>query len=66
MAKVLISDKLDPLAQEIFEKSGIEVDFKPGLSPEEQMKIIDQYDGLAIRSETKVTAEMIAKGKKLF
>lgn len=65
MAKVLISDKLDPLAQEIFEKNGIEVDFKPGLSAEEQLEIIDQYDGLAIRSATTVTAEMIAKAKNL-
>lgn len=65
MPKVLISDKLDPLAVEIFEKNGIDVDFKPGLSPEEQLEIIDQYDGLAIRSATKVTAEMIEKGKNL-
>ena len=65
MPKVLISDKLDPLAVEIFEKNGIEVDFKPGLSPEEQLDIIDQYDGLAIRSATTVTAEMIEKGTKL-
>ena len=65
MPKVLISDKLDPLAVEIFEKNGIDVDFKPGLSPEEQLEIIDQYDGLAIRSATKVTADMIAKAKNL-
>lgn len=65
MPKVLISDKLDPFAVDIFKKAGVEVDFKPGLTPEEQLKIIDQYDGLAIRSETKVTAEMIAKARKL-
>ncbi len=65
MSKVLISDKLDPLAVEIFEKNGVEVDFKPGLSVEEQLKIIDQYDGLAIRSSTVVTPEMIAKAKNL-
>lgn len=65
MAKVLISDKLDPLAQEIFERNGIEVDFKPGLSPEEQLEIIDQYDGLAIRSSTTVTPEMIKKATNL-
>ncbi|MCB1783713.1 MAG: phosphoglycerate dehydrogenase [Alphaproteobacteria bacterium] len=65
MPKVLISDKLDPLAVEIFKKGGCDVDFKPGLSPEEQLAIIDQYDGLAIRSETKVTAEMIAAAKNL-
>lgn len=65
MSKVLISDKLDPLAVEIFKKGGCDVDFKPGLSPEEQLAIIDQYDGLAIRSETKVTAEMIAAARNL-
>jgi D-3-phosphoglycerate dehydrogenase len=65
MPKVLISDKLDPLAVEIFEKAGVTVDFKPGLSPEEQLEIIDQYDGLAIRSSTTVTPEMIAKAKNL-
>ena len=65
MAKVLISDKLDPLAVEIFESKGIEVDFKPGLSPEEQIAIIGNYDGLAIRSATTVTAEMIDAAKNL-
>ncbi|MDH5722488.1 MAG: phosphoglycerate dehydrogenase [Alphaproteobacteria bacterium] len=65
MPKVFISDKLDPLAVEIFEKNGCEVDFKPGLSPEEQLAIIDQYDGIAIRSATTVTKEMIEKGKNL-
>ncbi len=65
MPKVLISDKLDKLAADIFEKNGIEVDFKPGLSVEEQMDIIGQYDGLAIRSVTKVTKDMIAKAVNL-
>lgn len=65
MAKVLISDKLDPLAVEVFEKNGIDVDFKPGLSPEEQLEIIGDYDGLAVRSATKATAELIAAGKNL-
>ncbi len=65
MPKVLISDKLDQLAVEIFEKNGIEVDFKPGLSVQEQLEIIDQYDGLAIRSSTVVTPEMIGKASKL-
>ena len=65
MPKVLISDKLDPLAVDIFKKAGVTVDFKAGLTPAEQMAIIDQYDGIAIRSETKVTKEMIAKATKL-
>ena len=55
MPKVLISDKLSPAAVEIFRKRGIEVDLKPGLSPAELRAIIGDYDGLAIRSATKVT-----------
>jgi D-3-phosphoglycerate dehydrogenase / 2-oxoglutarate reductase len=65
MPKVLISDKMSPLAQEIFEKNNIECDFKPGLSPEELKNIIAEYDGLAIRSATKATAEIIAAAKNL-
>jgi D-3-phosphoglycerate dehydrogenase len=59
MSKVLISDKLSESAIDIFRNRGIEVDFKPGLSPEEQMAIIGDYDGLAIRSATKVTTAMM-------
>ena len=55
MPKVLISDKLSPAAVEIFRDRGIEVDVKPGLSPAELRAIIGDYDGLAIRSATKVT-----------
>jgi D-3-phosphoglycerate dehydrogenase len=65
MVKVLISDKLDPLAVEVFEKNGIEIDYKTGLSPEELLKIIGDYDGLAVRSSTVASAELIAAGKKL-
>lgn len=65
MVKVLISDKLDPLAVEIFEKNGVDVDFKPGLSSDDLLKIIGDYDGLAVRSETTVTAEVIAAGAQL-
>ena len=65
MVKVLISDKLDPLGVEIFEKHGVEVDYKPGLSPEEQCDIIGQYDGLVVRSATKVTPELLAKATNL-
>lgn len=63
--KVLISDKLDPLAAQIFERKGCKVDFKTGLTPDELKAIIGEYDGLAVRSETKVTAEIIAAAKNL-
>lgn len=65
MPKVLISDKLSESAVDIFKNRGVDVDFKPGLSPEEQMAIIGDYDGLAIRSATKVTAEMLAAAPNL-
>jgi D-3-phosphoglycerate dehydrogenase / 2-oxoglutarate reductase len=59
MVKVLISDKLSPAAVEIFRSRGIEVDLKPGLTPPELRAIIADYDGLAIRSATKVTKELL-------
>jgi D-3-phosphoglycerate dehydrogenase len=57
--KVLISDKMDPNAARIFEERGCEVDVITGESPEELKARIGQYDGLAIRSTTKVTREII-------
>ncbi len=64
--KVLVSDKLSPKGVEIFEKAGgIEVDVKTGLPPDELKAIIGEYDGLVIRSATKVTAEIIGAAGKL-
>jgi D-3-phosphoglycerate dehydrogenase len=57
--KVLISDKMDPNAAAIFRERGCEVDEITGLSPEELIKIIGKYDGLAIRSSTKVTQAIL-------
>jgi D-3-phosphoglycerate dehydrogenase len=65
MPKVLISDKLSPAAVAIFKDRGVEADVKTGLSKEELLKIIGDYDGLAIRSATKVTAEVIRAAKNL-
>jgi D-3-phosphoglycerate dehydrogenase / 2-oxoglutarate reductase len=65
MPKVLISDKLSPAAIAIFKERGIEADIKTGLSKDELVAIIGGYDGLAIRSATKVTAEVIRAAKKL-
>ncbi len=65
MPKVLISDKLSLAAVEIFKSRGIEVDFKPGLDKEELLEIIGDYDGLAIRSATKVTPKLIERADKL-
>ena len=57
--KVLISDKMDPNAARIFEERGCEVEVKPGMTPDELKAVIGQYDGLAIRSATKVTREIL-------
>ena len=60
--KVLISDKLSPRAVEIFRERGIEVDFEPGLPAEDLLARIGDYDGLAVRSASKVTADVLAAG----
>ncbi|MDX1581954.1 MAG: hydroxyacid dehydrogenase, partial [Alphaproteobacteria bacterium] len=65
MSKVLISDKLSPRAADIFRERGVEVDVKTGMSPEELIACIGEYDGLAIRSATKVTAEVLDAAKNL-
>jgi D-3-phosphoglycerate dehydrogenase len=57
--KVLISDKMDPNAERILKERGCDVDVITGKTPEELKAIIGQYDGLAIRSATKVTQEII-------
>ena len=57
--RVLISDKMDPNAARIFEERGCDVDVITGKTPEELKEIIGQYDGLAIRSSTKVTKEIL-------
>ena len=65
--KVLISDKLSETAIKIFEDNDILVDFDPkiGKSPEKLKKIIGDYDGLAIRSNTRLTADIIDEASKL-
>nr|WP_137676249.1 phosphoglycerate dehydrogenase [Parerythrobacter lutipelagi] len=57
--KVLISDKMDPNAAKIFEERGCDVDVITGESPEELIGRIGDYDGLAIRSSTKVTPAIL-------
>ena len=63
--KVLISDAMDPRAAAIFRERGIEVDEITGKTPDELAAIIDQYDGLAIRSSTKVTAKLLERAARL-
>ena len=63
--KVLISDNLSPAGAEILENAGLEVDINTGLAPEELKKIIGDYDGLVIRSATKVTTDLLEAADNL-
>ncbi len=65
MPKVLISDKLSPRAAEIFRERGIDVDVDTGLDAEALKARIGDYDGLAVRSATKVTADVLAAAGRL-
>ena len=53
MPKVLISDSMSNVAQKIFEKNNISVDVKTGLSEEEIIKIIPEYDGMLLDQQQK-------------
>ncbi len=65
--RVLISDALSPAAVAIFKERGVEVDFQPALGKDKDKlaAIIGDYDGLAIRSATKVSAKMLEGAKRL-
>ncbi|MFK7755048.1 MAG: phosphoglycerate dehydrogenase [Sedimentitalea sp.] len=65
--KVLVSDKLSPTAVQIFRDRGIDVDFEPDLGKDKDRlaEVIGQYDGLAIRSATKVTETILRNADNL-
>ena len=63
--RVLIADKLSAAAVAIFVRQGIQADVKPGLDKDELEKIIGDYDGLAIRSATKVSAKLLERATNL-
>lgn len=64
--KVLISDNLGEAGVDLFRQTeGIEVDVNTGLSPDELKEIIGNYDGLVIRSATKVTEDLLSAAGKL-
>jgi len=65
MPKVLISDVLSNLANEVFKNNNIEVDTITDLKPSDLKEIIHKYDGLVVRSATKVTDEIISSGNNL-
>jgi D-3-phosphoglycerate dehydrogenase len=65
MPKVLIADALSPRAVEIFRARGVEADVAMGLGPAELRQRIAGYDGLAVRSATKVTADLLGAADAL-
>ncbi|HSD34530.1 MAG TPA: phosphoglycerate dehydrogenase, partial [Alphaproteobacteria bacterium] len=65
MNKVLIADGLSPSAMEVFRERGIEAEARPGLPPAELAAVIGDYDGLAVRSATKVTRALLEAAPRL-
>jgi D-3-phosphoglycerate dehydrogenase len=65
MPKVLIADELSPRALDIFRSRGVETDVRVGLNRADLVKIIGDYEGLAVRSATKADKEVIAAAKSL-
>ena len=65
--RVLISDALSPAAVQIFKDRGVEVDFQPklGADKEKLAELVGGFDGLAIRSATKVTPKILERAKNL-
>src|SRR6202047_1748492 len=65
--RVLISDALSPAAVQIFKDRGVEVDFQPDLGKDKDRlaAVIGKFDGLAVRSATKVTAKLLERATRL-
>jgi D-3-phosphoglycerate dehydrogenase len=63
--KVLVAEPISEEAVKAMVKAGIEVDFKTGLGKDELLNIIENYEGIVVRSQTKVTREVIERAKKL-
>ncbi|MDR1080545.1 MAG: hydroxyacid dehydrogenase [Deltaproteobacteria bacterium] len=61
--RVLISDKIEDVCPQVLKDGGVECDQKPGLSPEELLAAIGDYDGQIVRSATKVTAAVLERGR---
>ena len=63
--KILISDKMSNKVEDVLKSKQINFDIKTGMSPEELKEVIDQYDGILIRSATKLTSDILANCKNL-
>ena len=65
MPRVLIADEVSEIAVQAFAERGIEVSVQPGLTPGALADIIGDYEGLVVRSSTKVTAELVERAARL-
>ncbi len=65
--RVLVSDKLSKTAVQVFKDRGVDVDYQPDLGKDKEklLAVIGDYDGLAIRSATKVTEKLIEAATNL-
>ena len=63
--KILISDKMSDNVEDVLKSKSIDYDIKTGMEPEELKSVIDQYDGILIRSATKLTSDILADCKNL-
>ena len=63
--KILISDKMSDKVEDVLKSKSIDYDIKTGMDPEELKSVIDQYDGILIRSATKLTSDILADCKNL-
>jgi len=65
MSKVLIADKADPLCEKVLKDRGIEAVVKTGMKPEELKEFAKDFDGIIVRSASKITREIIEAAKNL-
>ncbi|MBI4328939.1 MAG: phosphoglycerate dehydrogenase [Chloroflexi bacterium] len=63
--KVLVCDPIDEEGVALLRREGVQVDVAPHLSRDELLQRVDDYDALVVRSETRLTREVLARGKKL-
>ena len=63
--KILISDKMSDKVEDVLKSKSVDYDIKTGMEPEELKSVIDQYDGILIRSATKLTSEILADCQNL-
>ena len=63
--KILISDKMSDKVEDVLKSKSIDYDIKTGMDPEELKSVIDQYDGILIRSATKLTSNILEDCKNL-